>query len=305
MKGILFDIKHYAIHDGPGIRTTVFLKGCPLRCQWCANPESQTPSVELMFNPDRCTLCLDCLEACPSQSIFVREGRRRVDPERCRRCGRCADVCLNEALEVTGYEIEPSRLWEEIKDDRIFWERSSGGVTLSGGEPLIQPEFTEEFLGLCRRSGVHTAIETCGHIPEKEFAAVLPLVDLVIFDYKAASPDRHRSVTGVSNDLIMKNLAVLLKTPGEVLIRMPLVPGVNDAPGDLESIGEILTELRPGVSFELLPYHRLGEKKYKKLGREYRLEDLEPPTGQQMKEALAILERYQLRLIPPVSGRRQ
>lgn len=303
-QGVIFDIKHYAIHDGPGIRTTVFLKGCPLKCRWCANPESQAISPEILFDQDRCTLCGECIRACPGGNIREDGGRRMVDRQKCSGCGRCVEVCVNDAIELSGFSIDLPTLWEKIRDDRVFWERSGGGVTLSGGEPLLQQDFAGEFLDLCRRNGVHTAMETCGQVSETVFARILPLVNLVIMDLKLVDSDRHRTAAGVPNDLIIRNLATLLKSPKDVLVRMPLIPGINNAPGDLKAVGDFLGRARPGVRFELLPYHRLGKKKYEKLGQNFPLNTIAPPTEHQVREALDILSRYHLSLVEPATGGR-
>lgn len=291
-EGIVFDIKHYAIHDGPGIRTTVFMKGCPLKCQWCANPESHHVTPEVLFDKYKCILCRECSKVCPHDAISFTMNHRRYDRECCRGCGLCVRACASEAIEQCGYGVDVQTLWKKIKADRVFWDRSGGGVTLSGGEPLRQLSFVSDFLSLCQRRHVHTAIETCGFVSEAPFEKVLRHVDLVIFDIKTTHDGRHEACTGVSNGGILSNLKKLLSGPKEVLVRMPLIPGLNDAPQDLEAIGALLKNARTDVKLEVLPYHRLGAKKYEKLGLEYGLPHIHPPTSTQLTEALNIFRKF-------------
>ena len=298
-EGILFDIKHYAIHDGPGIRTTIFLKGCHLSCQWCANPESQQLSPEIMFDESLCRQCGACASLCPHNAIEFNGNQRLFHRSVCTGCGKCVGACLFDAVELCGYSISVRSLWDKIKDDRVFWDRSNGGITLSGGEPLLQSKFAGAFLRWCRERNIHTAIETCGQVSEDVFNKMLSLVDFIIFDYKLADSAEHEKYTGKSNERITKNLMTLLKSPKEILIRMPLVPGVNDAKEDLRKIGDFLSCAKPGVKLELLAYHKLGQGKYKKLGMEYLMRGVTSPTWDQLQFALDVLAQYNLSLVAP------
>lgn len=301
-EGIIFDIKHYAIHDGPGIRTTVFLKGCPLSCQWCANPESQKLSPEIMFDESLCVQCGSCASLCPHNAIEFNSNQRLFRRSVCTGCGECAGACVFDAVELCGNPISVRTLWDKVKDDRAFWDRSNGGVTLSGGEPLLQARFTGAFLRWCRERNVHTAIETCGQVSEESFRKILSFVDFVIFDYKLADSAKHKKYTGMSNGLITKNLMTLLKSSKKILIRMPLVPGINDAPEDLRKIGDLLSCTKPGVKLELLAYHQLGQGKYNKLGMEYLMKGVASPTSDQVQVALGVLAQYNLCLVAPAKG---
>ncbi len=296
-QAVIFDIKSYAIHDGPGIRTTVFLKGCPLRCQWCANPESQNLAAEVLFDGSKCTLCQKCADVCSHEAITFISGCRHYNHNRCRGCGLCGQACDADALELCGYKVDVKTLWQKTKDDRAFWDRSGGGVTLSGGEPLLQYKFVGGFLSHCKSNYVHTAIETCGHVPELHLKAVLPYVDLFIFDLKAENAAHHEGLTGKSNERIKKNLETILVSPVDVLVRMPLIPGLNDTLAELRSVGGVLENLKPGVPLEILGYHRLGIGKYERLGKTYTLSDIKAVTSVQLAEAKAHLKEFDLTLV--------
>ena len=295
--GLIFDVKRYAIHDGPGIRTTVFLKGCPLECIWCDNPESQRFEPEVAFFAGECVSCGHCVTACPSGAVAFRKGRRSLDRSRCRGCGECARACPRGAVRLMGRRVEPEELFKEIVVDRPFWDRSGGGVTLSGGEPLAQPEFSRALLEVCRRARVHTAIETSGYAPAEHLRHVAAGADLVIYDLKAIDDELHHRLTGRRNQLVKDNLLVLLETGVEVLVRVPLVPGCNDSRTDLEALGAFLEAARPGIRVEPLAYHRLGEAKYPRLGREYALEGMATPGEGFLAEAQRVLETYRVTVV--------
>lgn len=275
-EGIVFNIQRHSVHDGPGIRTIVFLKGCPLACRWCCNPESQDFARELAYNPEKCIGCGACLQVCPEKAIR-REGESLVFlRELCAACGLCAEVCYAEARVMEGWRAGAAELVEEVLKDEIFFRRSGGGLTLSGGEPLAQRDFAAAILRRAKAAGLHTAVETAGHVPWDSFLRVLPHVDLYLFDIKHADPEKHRRFIGEDNRLILENLRRLSRAlaggdpagGGEdrIIVRTPVVPGFNDSPEELADIADIAA--RAGVRrMHLLPFHRYGSGKYRLLGK--------------------------------------
>ncbi len=287
MTGNVFRIERFAVHDGPGIRTTVFLKGCPLRCWWCHSPESQSTLPELMYRPDRCIRCFKCVEECQLGAISRVGDVPVVDEDLCRWCGGCADVCDTGARTRAGRLMTTADVVRVIEQDTLFYDQSGGGVTFSGGEPLMQPDFVIELLEACRDKRIHTAVDTCGMADRDRLLRAAELADLFLFDVKMLDDERHRQFTGVSNVRILDNLRALVAARARVLVRFPLVPGVNDEPGHVERVGRFLAGL--GLSrVDVLPYHRAGSGKYPALGREYRLAGTEVPTTR-TEEAVRIL----------------
>lgn len=277
LTAIVFNIMRFATHDGPGIRTTVFLKGCPLSCPWCHNPEGRSFLPDRLYFEERCRHCGECLTACPQGAISDVDGVVHTS-EACRRCGQCTEVCVTEARQIAGKRFTIGALLEEIEKDLVFFDESGGGVTLSGGEPVAQPAFTAAFMRVCRERGIKSVLETCGFAQEGAFLDVALQADLVLFDLKLMDPEKHRLYTGVPNDLILHNLEELIARHRPVMVRIPVVPGINDAAEDIAQFAAYLSRLRV-LRVELLPYHRIGAEKYRRLGLPYRLQDTPQPAA--------------------------
>ncbi len=297
--GQVFNIQRYSIHDGAGIRTLVFLKGCPLRCLWCCNPESQKPGPEIGLIASHCAgveACGGpCLAACPASALGVNaEGKAVIDRQRCDNCGRCAGACPKGALKLVGREMKVEEVMAEVEKDRAFYRRSGGGMTVGGGEPLAQPEFAAGLLEAAQNAYLHTALETCGHAPWGHFEAVLRHVDLLQFDLKHIDPLEHRHLTGQSNELILSNLERVLsvKVPRDVIVRFPVVPGYTDT-GDIREMARYMARLG-FVQMELIPYHRLGVSKYAQYGMVYSLAECDPPSQGMMDRLKEVVENMGL-----------
>jgi pyruvate formate lyase activating enzyme len=286
--GVVFDIRRFSVHDGPGIRTTVFLKGCPLRCPWCHNPEGLSAAPELVWRAERCTRCGSCIAACPEEALEWVDDVPALDATRCTLCAICADECYAQAREVMGRVMDADAVLAQVERDRPFYEESGGGVTFSGGEPLAQPEFLAELLGRARACGIHTALDTCGYAPWNALDRLRSNVDLFLYDLKVVDNERHRSVTGVSNTLILDNLERLAALARRIVLRVPLVPGITDDDANLHAIGTLAARL--GVErVVVLPFHRLGRDKYARLGRTYEVSTIALPTDAHVARALHVL----------------
>lgn len=276
-EGRLARMERGAIHDGPGLRTVLFLKGCPLHCFWCHSPETQSSGPEILTHPERCLECGACASRCPAGAAGPQFGPAGIDRMRCAACGACADVCPASARVLAGRRVTVAETMTELLRDRPFFDQSGGGVTLSGGEPLIQPGFVLAILERCRAERVHTAIETCGLVNGRVLLEAAALADLFLFDLKLRDAERHRGMTGRSNRRILANLAALASVHPHVRARIPLVPGINDGQDNIAGLGVLLTGL--GIrSVDLLPYHRAGAAKYSRLGLEYSLPHVEAPS---------------------------
>jgi pyruvate formate lyase activating enzyme len=266
--GFIFDIKRFSVHDGPGIRSTVFLKGCPLRCAWCHNPESQLFQPELIYRPDRCLACGDCVDACPHGAAKLVNGKISQNWDLCQVHGACAAVCYPGAREIIGREVSPDEVVEELIRDQVFYEESGGGVTFSGGEPLSQSNFLEACLRQSKEAGLQTALDTCGSGPWENLERQLPHLDLILYDLKILDDDLHRQHTGISNRAILDNFQRLLEKNLKIQVRRPVIPGVNDSENEIERLGAFLSDLAGTIKIDLLPYHALSADKYRRLGRQ-------------------------------------
>ena len=294
IKGLVFDVKRYAIHDGPGIRTTVFLKGCPLACWWCHNPESQSPLVEMLFMENRCIACGACLEACGHGALSRGMGCPAADPLRCERCGACAAVCCAEARRMVGRETTVDDVMAEVERDAACYEQSGGGVTFSGGEPLMQIDFLDGLLRASKARGFNTALDTCGYAPWEAIERVRARVDLFLYDLKVIDDARHRELTGVSNELILSNLTELSRRGHAIFLRVALIPGVNDNDDALRAIGAFASRLLNIKEIDILPYNRLGADKYERLDRAYKLAGTLEPPDERMAAAAQVLGGFGL-----------
>ena len=296
LKGIIFNIQGYSIHDGPGIRTNVFLKGCFLRCLWCQNPESQALKPELFYSSEKCTGCGRCVGACPEKAINIVETKSTTDHRKCRGCGQCALVCPDEARSLMGQSMTAREVFQKVKGDEKFYKRSGGGVTLTGGEPLFQPDFSKHLLSLCRQAGIPTAIETCGYSDWEILHDLLRYVDLVLYDIKHMDSKKHREFTGVPNEVILDNVRKIHHELGIPLwVRIPVIPGYNDSSQNIEATAKfVVSQLDKSVRVHLLAYHRLGETKYERLGKAEKSVSISPPTNEYMQELQKVMTAYGL-----------
>ena len=261
--GLIFNIMRFSLHDGPGIRTTVFLKGCPLSCSWCHNPEGRKRKPDLMFFESRCVRCGECVRACPHGATVLENGAVRITGA-CRACGTCVDVCAAGARELAGRWVTAREVMEEIERDRLFWEESGGGLTFSGGEPLFQPQFLGALLEACRERNIHTAVETCGYASQRVLLRVARRVDLFLFDLKLLNSVKHRLHTGRGNELVLSNLGALAETGREIIIRYPVIPGINADEANVRQMLQFLEKLRLR-RIDLLPFNPAGAEKYRRL----------------------------------------
>lgn len=293
--GTVTNIQRFSIHDGPGIRTTVFLKGCNLRCFWCHNPETLRPQPELQIFASRCIGCGECFRRCPQGAHVIVDGQRKFLREKCIACGTCAETCYAQALQIVGEVKTVDQVVEEILRDRAFYETSKGGVTISGGEPLLQRDFTYGILAVCREEGIHTAIETAANFPWERVASILPVTDLVMMDIKLMDSEKHRECTGVPNERILANAERLGQQPIPLIVRTPIIPGVNDTPEEIAAIAAFVSKLPNLVYYELLPFHPMATSKYDSLDMDYRARNLKPPSKEKMDALTQVAAQYGIR----------
>jgi pyruvate formate lyase activating enzyme len=292
--GKIFDIKKYAIHDGPGIRTTVFFKGCPLSCRWCHNPEGITEASQRLYRKDRCIACRECADACPEEAISTSTDGLKWNASDCVYCGTCADICPAEAVELIGKSMTVEEVMAEIARDIVFYDESGGGVTLSGGEPLMQPAFLNALLDACGKLGIHRTVDTTGHTDTQTLLETATRTDLFLYDLKHMDAGKHARFTGVTNQLILENLNVLSRQDVDIIIRLPLIPGINSDPENIDRTGAFISSL-PGVRrINILPYHCAATAKYKNLGMEFHASDIEPSSRDFLDSVAKRLAHYDL-----------
>lgn len=283
-KGLIISIEKTSIHDGPGLRTSVFLKGCPLHCLWCHNPESQSFLPELYYFDEKCVRCGTCLKVCKEGCHIITAGEHSIDRSKCTRCNACAAACPYSALEMKGETMDVDAVLVEVEKDREYYEASGGGLTVSGGEPLSQFEFTYELLFKAKEKKIHTCLETCGYVPTEKIIKIKNQVDLFLYDYKESDPKRHKQYTGVDNGLILKNLQELDKLGAKIILRCPIIPGLNDREDHFRGIGALADSLEHIAEVNIMPYHSFGKSKSKNIGKEYPLEAVKTVEKQQAEQ---------------------
>ncbi len=292
-KGTVFNIQRSCFHDGPGIRTTAFVKGCPISCWWCANPESINPKREIGFLFTCCNQCKKCVDVCEEEAITF-DHALHIDRSRCTLCGKCVEVCYPEALTIFGKEMEVDEVLEIVKRDKIYYQSSGGGLTVSGGEPLMQPSFVFNLFKRCKEEGINTCLDSCGFGNSEDLKKMLTVVDWVLFDMKHMSPDVHKKFTGKGNELILENAGIVASSGVRMVCRIPLIPGVNDTAENIKGTAEFLKGLGSDIPVEILPYHRLGKPKFEALGRSYLMKEIEPSSREHVEEVRRAFECFEI-----------
>ena len=289
MEGIIAGIKRTAVHDGEGLRTTVFFKGCPLKCIWCHNPESKRTHPEIMYNETKCAHCGKCVTICKKSAHNVNNGVHLYDRSSCIECGECASACVFGAIEMAGKAMDAESVIEEVLRDKVFYDTSGGGLTLSGGEPMMQFDFSYELLALAKEKGLHTCMETCGFAPSEKYEKIAPLVDIFLFDYKVTDPELHKKYTGSDNELILKNLSMLDSLGANTVLRCPIIPTCCDTIEHFLGIASTANKLKNVIEINVEPYHPLGKGKSELLGRDYPLSDISFPSEETVSEWIRII----------------
>jgi pyruvate formate lyase activating enzyme len=291
LRGLIYNLQRFAIHDGPGIRTLVYMKGCPLECLWCSTPQTQKMGLEILYNEVKCRKCRRCVEVCPLNLITLSKDKGvEIDRALCTNCGRCFETCPNQALGLLGSYMTVAELFREVDKDSPFYRRSNGGVTVGGGEPTMQYKFVAEFLKKCKQRYIHTAMETCGYVGGEHLEKLLKHLDLVYFDIKHMDAQVHKDFTGASNELILENARrACARRP--MIVRIPLVPGLNDSDDNILDTAVFARKLGKNLKrIELLPYHKFGTQTYGRMGREYRLVDVKPPSDDHLRRLQKMIE---------------
>ena len=293
--GIIFDIKKYAINDGPGIRTTIFFKGCNLQCKWCHNPESMSTKVQKMYNKDKCLMCGGCEQSCPEGAITLTPNGIITDKEKCIVCGGCAEVCPSLGTEMSGKDTTINEIMDVIEKEQIFYDQSDGGVTFSGGEPLMHSSFLINLLDECGKRGIHRTVDTTGFAKTETLLEVAKRTDLFLYDLKMIDSEKHKEWTSVNNELIINNLKVLAETGAEINIRIPLIKGVNDDEHNLVESAKLIASLSGDAKkINILPYHNIAQKKYEKLGEKYDSGEMTEPSKDELENITNIFKQYNL-----------
>ncbi len=289
---LVFDIQRASLHDGPGIRTTIFLKGCPLDCLWCHNPEATSSKRQLFFHLDKCTLSGDCVSVCPENVHQIIDGDHLIDYDKCNLCGKCVEACNYNALKIVGQEMTVDEVMKEVMADIDFYKNSGGGITISGGEPLLQFSFAKSLLERCREKGINTCVETSGYVSTYKFKQILPLIDTILFDYKITGCDEHTKYTGVSNRAILENLNNAYHYGTSIILRCPIIPEVNNTDSHFKAIVDLNLKYPNLTAIEILPYHDMGNSKRTSIGRNETLKELTtvtPETANKWLEQLRSL----------------
>ncbi len=288
---MVFDIQRASLHDGPGIRTTIFLKGCPLNCLWCHNPEATKADRQLFFHFDKCIQCGNCVKLCEDKVHQLIDGKHSIDYDKCTFCGKCVEACNSDALKIVGIEMDVDDVMHEITPDFDFYQNSGGGVTLSGGEPLSQFSFAMELLKRCKDEGVNTCLETSGFVSASQFEKILPLVDIFLFDYKITGFDEHQKYTGIPNERILENLDLAYQYGSEIILRCPIIPGINDSEQHFEAICALDIKYPNLKGIEILPYHTMGNSKRTSIGADETLTQLKTVSPEIANKWIAQLQK--------------